>query len=357
MGNTLQSNRFYWLVQFIGWGAYILVTVGLSYILGGITLTQKLVLYYFVSVLLSVISTHILRFIVLKFNWINKAVWKIIFFSLLSAIVISLSFETTQNLYCIYLVEPDFYTFDIEYFGINFAFNIFLSSIIFTLWFGIYYAYLFIEKSRQQEIKNLQFEASRNEIELKNLRAQINPHFLFNSLNSIKALVEINKEESKIAITKLSSLLRNSIQLGKNRLISIEKELELVTTYLDIEKIRFEDHIQVEYHIAPNIKHYKIPPLMIQTIAENAIKHGLSKLEEGGLLIIELKEERNSIHIRVSNSGTISRADINHGIGIENTRKRLAIIFGESSNFNLFEKDGMVHAHIEIQKIEGENEN
>ncbi len=356
MEKALRSNRFYWLIQFVGWGAYVLIIFGLSYISENVILTKKLVLYYLFTVILYVICAHLLRFVILKFNWIDKAVWKIMVFTVFSAVGIALLFETLQNLYCIYLVKPDFYTFEVNYFGTNFTFSVFFSFIVFSLWFGIYYAYLFIEKSRQQEIKNLQFEASRNEIELKNLRAQINPHFLFNSLNSIKALVEIDKDESKVAITKLSNLLRNSIQLGKNRLISLEKELELVKTYLDIEKIRFENHIRLSYKVDESTLQYKIPPLMIQTIAENAIKHGLSKIVDGGHLEIEVKPENEKLKIRVSNSGSLSDLDKSKGIGIENTKKRLSIIYGKEADFNLFESEGLVHAVIIVQKISAEHE-
>ena len=259
MEKVLQSNRFYWLVQFLGWGAYVLIAFGLSYIGGGVTLTQKLLLYYLFSVVLSVWGSHTLRFIILKNNWLDKPIWRIIINSILSALGVAFLFELCQSLYHLYVIKPDFYTREIEYFGIDFTFGVFFNFIIFSLWIGIYYAYLSIEKSRQQEIKNLQFEASRNEIELKNLRAQINPHFLFNSLNSIKALVEIDKDESKVAITKLSNLLRHSIQLGKHRLITLEKELELVKTYLDIEKIRFENHIRLSFKIEDSALNYKIP--------------------------------------------------------------------------------------------------
>jgi len=351
MANSLQNNMFYWLIQFLGWGAYMLITFGLSYIAGGVILTQKLLLYYLFSVLFSVLGAHSLRFIILKYNWLEMPTWRIIILSVLTALGIAVLFEAFQALYQVYIVPPNFYTSDFEFFGIDFTFGVFFSFIIFSLWFGIYYAYLFIEKSRQQEIKNLQFEASRNEIELKNLRAQINPHFLFNSLNSIRALVEIDQKESKKAITKLSNLLRNSIQLGKNRLILLEKELELVKTYLDIEKIRFEDHIAISYSIDENTLQYKIPPLMIQTIAENAIKHGLSKLEDGGNLEIEVKSVGDRLKIRVSNTGEILEKGGNTGVGIINTRKRLSIIFGEEADFDLFEENGMVHAVIEVQKI------
>ena len=356
MEQTLHSNKFYWLIQFLGWGAYMLITFGLSYIGGGVILTQKLLLYYLFSVVMSVLGAHTLRYIILKYNWLDKPIWRIIFYSIFSALTIAILFEGFQTVYHLYVITPDFYTSDVDYFGIDFTFGVFFSFIIFSLWFGIYFAYLFIEKSRQQEIKNLQFEASRNEIELKNLRAQINPHFLFNSLNSIKALVEIDQKESKRAITKLSNLLRNSIHLGKKRLITVEEELELVKNYLDIEKIRFEDHISIKYNVDQDLLNYKIPPLMIQTIAENAIKHGLSKLEDGGLLEIEITQKGSKLKVRVSNSGSISDKDINTGVGIINTRKRLSIIFGATADFNLFEENGMVHAIIEVQKKSDLNE-
>ena len=357
MSDSFKNNRLYWIVQFVGWGAYILITFALSYLSGGIIITEKLILYYFVSVLLSVLSAHVLRNFILRFNWIEKTIWQIIVFSMIGSILVSIAFEFAQIGYSEYLVKPDYYTFDVQNLGAQLTINIFITFIVTALWCGIYYTYLFIEKSRQQEIKNLQYEASKNEIELKNLRAQINPHFLFNSLNSIKALVEINKDESKRAITKLSNLLRNSITLSKNRLISLEKELELVDTYLDIVKIRFEDHVKVKFDIDPASLACKIPPLSIQTIAENAIKHGLSKLMDGGELIIKTEVNGNILMINISNTGRMNPNNSNHGIGIENTRKRLAIIFGEEAHFDLFEKEGMVHACIAVKKITEEDEN
>ncbi|MFD1552120.1 hypothetical protein DNU06_00520 [Putridiphycobacter roseus] len=356
MSLSFKNNNLYWVAQFIGWGVYILITFALSYLSGGILITQKLIIYYFVSVLLSVLAAHSLRFFIIKFNWIEKAIWKIILYSIIGSVLASTAFEVAQIVYNKFISEPDYYDYEVDYFGAQLSINIFITFIVTALWCGIYYSYLFIEKSRQQEIKNLQYEASKNEIELKNLRAQINPHFLFNSLNSIKALVEIDKEESKKAITKLSNLLRNSIMLTRHKLITLEKELELVVTYLDIEKIRFEDHIRVKLYIDPASLEFKIPPLTIQTIAENAIKHGLSKLEEGGDLIIKTEVNADILMVTISNTGQMNPGNSNHGIGIENTRKRLAIIFGDEAHFDLFEKEGKVHAYIAVKKITDENE-
>ena len=116
---------------------------------------------------------------------------------------------------------------------------------------GFYLAFIFIEQNRQQEIQRLKLSASEKEIELKNLRAQLNPHFLFNSLNSIRALVGLDPEQAKSAITRLSSLLRHSINLGKQTLVSLEDEIELVKNYLELEKIRFEERLQINYDIDP----------------------------------------------------------------------------------------------------------
>jgi LytS/YehU family sensor histidine kinase len=230
----------------------------------------------------------------------------------------------------------------------SFVSGVFFSSILLSLWQSFYYTYLFIEKSRNQEITNLQHEASRNEIELKNLREQINPHFLFNSLNSIKALVEIDKDEAKSAITKLSNLLRKSLHLSKKQLILISEELEIVNTYIDLEKIRFEERIQSELIIDENALTCKIPPLMIQTLVENAIKHGLSKSITGGVLRLSISKDKEIIDIKIKNTGKLEPDIEITGIGIQNTIKRLDILFGEEGKFKIYQDDDLVCVEIQI---------
>jgi len=347
-----KNNWLYWVVQLIGWGSYTLIFFVLVYLTDRIKFTNRLVLYYFFSFVLAIVISHLARFLIIRFNWLNRTVWEIVLLTILGAVGTAFLFEWIQVIYSDYIVIPDYYIE--EYKSVSnsqFMVNVFISFIVFSLWYGFYYTYLFIERSRKEEIKNLQFEASRNEIELKNLRAQINPHFLFNSLNSIKALVEIDKSGSKKAITKLSNLLRNSIHLSKNRLITLAEELDVVKTYLDLEKIRFEDHIRITFNIAEETMLCKIPPLMLQTITENAIKHGLSKLVDGGELTISAVLKKDRLFLNVSNSGKLNIPENHHGIGIENTRKRLAIIYGDAAKFDLSESDGMVHAHIDVKKI------
>ena len=112
------------------------------------------------------------------------------------------------------------------------------------------------------------------------LKSQLNPHFIFNALNSIRALVDENPGKSKNAITQLSNILRNSLQIDKNRLTSFTDEMKTVQDYLELESIRFEERLEVDIKLHPNSDQFQIPPLMIQTLVENSIKHGISNLKE-----------------------------------------------------------------------------
>lgn len=345
-----RKKWFYWMAQLIGWGLFQLLLFSLSYFSGSIVLTTKLYIYFVFGLGLPIACSHGLRAVVLKLDWLRLPIWSLIWRSFLVAVVLSSAFEAVDHSFSDFLGK-DYYLDEerSEYSMSTYINGVFLYSILFSLWLSFYYTYLFIDKSRKQEIKNLQFEASRNEIELKNLRAQINPHFLFNSLNSIKALVEIDKSEAKSAITKLSSLLRKSMQLSKNKLILIKEELEIVETYINLEKIRFEERIQSNISVDPETLDCKIPPLMIQTLIENAIKHGLSKSIDGGVLDLSIKKAGELINISIKNTGNLDLLEESQGIGLENTKKRLGILFGDTAQFKIFQNNDIVCVEIQIE--------
>lgn len=226
------------------------------------------------------------------------------------------------------------------------------SSILIFLWTVFYFAYQYFDKSRREEIKNLQWEALQNQIELNNLKSQLNPHFMFNSLNSIRALIDIDKKNAKESITKLSTLLRTSLMMGKKNVVSIEEEIDLVKNYLDLEKIRFEERLQVEFDICNDALEVEIPPLMIQTLVENAIKHGIGKKVAGGTIFIKAKVKDDNCLIEVRNPGEINGKQASGtSIGIKNTKDRLRLMFGNKAEFKLEQEDKEVVAKILIKKI------
>ena len=187
----------------------------------------------------------------------------------------------------------------------------------------------------------MQYEAAAKEIELNNLRSQLNPHFIFNALNSIRALVDEDPKKSKNAITQLSNILRNSLMVDRKRLIPFKEELETVKDYLGLESVRYEERLKTRFDLDPKAEDYLIPPLMIQTLVENAIKHGISTLRQGGEVAIKSFINNESLVIQIRNAGQYENGKnkVREGYGLVNTRKRLELIYGNQSRFEIKNED------------------
>ncbi|MEL6534585.1 MAG: histidine kinase [Bacteroidota bacterium] len=207
--------------------------------------------------------------------------------------------------------------------------------IVYFIWSTIYFMFHYVESYNQ----TLKYEATINEIELNKLKSQLNPHFIFNALNSIRALVDEDPRKSKIAITQLSTILRNSLIMDKKRLIPFTEEMVTVKDYLALETIRFEERLQTDFKLHPESYRFEVPPLMVQTLVENAIKHGISNLAAGGEVIVEtvLLKEEDKLAIRIHNSGQYVNGQPRKGTGygIENTKQRLRLIFGQEASFSI----------------------
>ncbi|MEL7148374.1 MAG: histidine kinase, partial [Bacteroidota bacterium] len=212
-------------------------------------------------------------------------------------------------------------------------FGILEPTALYLLWIIIYFIFHIFDRTN----KALQYEAAINEFELNNLKTQLNPHFIFNSLNSIRALVDEDPKKSKQAITQLSNILRNSLILDKKKLISFEEELNTVKDYLELESVRYEERLDVQYDIAPESMDFNIPPMMIQTLVENGIKHGVSQLTKGGSVEIRTHIHNHTLVIQIRNSGQyVNGKNKSHtGIGLKNTIKRLDLIYSDQASFSI----------------------
>jgi LytS/YehU family sensor histidine kinase len=164
-------------------------------------------------------------------------------------------------------------------------------------------------------------------------------------LNSIRALIDLEPSKAKESVTTLSNLLRRSLIFGKENLVSLQEELDMVSNYLELEKIRFEERLDVTWKLDPALSTFQVPPFSLQMLVENAIKHGISNLVHGGEIIIETYKNNNDVIISVTNSGEIT-GTVDTGIGIENTKRRLALQFKDSAEFELFENNGQVTAKL-----------
>jgi two-component system LytT family sensor kinase len=207
-------------------------------------------------------------------------------------------------------------------------------------WTLIYYVYHYIDKYSKQQLDTLKLEALVKELELKTIKAHINPHFIFNALNSIRALIDENPVRARTAVTELSNILRSSMQAEKLETVTFEKELNIVKDYLALEHIRFEDRLQVEYEIDEDTLDQPIPPMMLQTLVENAIKHGISRQVDGGKVKIISDFKDNYHELVILNTGRLNGNRNKDGFGLASTQNRLQILFGQKANFDIREVNG-----------------
>ena len=204
-----------------------------------------------------------------------------------------------------------------------------LGLLLYLLSVALHYALLAVEASREAALQT-------RDAELRALKSQINPHFLFNCLNSISALTSTDPARAREMCVLLSDFLRKTLGLGERESISWREELELARTYLEVEQVRFGARLQVVMQVDDACADCQVPPLVLQPLIENAIKHGIATMVEGGTVRLEGHIEDGNLAVRVENSfDPEAPSPRRHGLGLRNVRNRLQTRFGDSAHLHL----------------------
>jgi hypothetical protein len=219
-------------------------------------------------------------------------------------------------------------------------------------WSGIYFGIKYWQKWQTEQENVLQANFLADKAQLEVLRYQLNPHFLFNALNSIRASIDEDKTRAKKMITQLSEFLRHSLLSAEKKEIPLQEELEAVQNYLAIEKIRFEEKLEVEYEIEESAQDFKVPCLLLNPLVENAIKHGLQTSPKPLKIKISAKMENEKLILEVANTGKLDNLHNSNGtkIGLKNVRERLEKLYGGKGNFEIKQDGKFVVAEIEIER-------
>ncbi len=347
MVSRVNKPRLYWTLQVGGWTLYAFIQIFFSAIASdspGISSQRAIFLTY--EAIFGLLITHAFRGLIIKWKWLNLDM------TLFLPRIIGSVFVLGLVMYILRMpisVPLGLYSWEIAsdpgtILGLTTVY-----AVIFFIWSVLYFVYNYFERYNT----SLKLEASAREIELNNLKSQLNPHFIFNALNGIRALVDENPEKSKEAINMLASLLRSSLQTGKRELTKFDDELKIVKDYLGLETIRFEERLKTNFDIDPESKDFLVPPLMIQTLVENGIKHGVAKLTAGGIIEMQTRVHDDRLMIRIRNSGHyVNGAAPGGGLGLENTRQRLKLIYGGDASFRILpESDSFVLTEIEIPHL------
>jgi sensor histidine kinase YesM len=333
---TSSKTKLYWLSQISGWFTYVLL-MGLLNKLEGVSFDYTSFLKLLLTFVLGIVSSHLYRQLIISRNWLKLKIAELIPRVIGASVVFGGLFIFAHTFISETLITAADFQFDLSEL-LLLTLNL---AVIFILWSLLYFLYHFIKNYRKEEIKNLKWQALQNEIELNKLKSQLNPHFIFNSMNTIRALVDEDPKKSKDSITQLANILRTSLLMGRKKVISLKEELNLVNDYLSLEKNRFEERLCLQFDIEKGTEDHLVPPMLLQTLVENGIKHGISKLPEGGEVKVIAKKDGDFLKIKIFNHGQLDQAafEASEGFGLANTIERLKLLYGKQAFFDLKNAD------------------
>jgi LytS/YehU family sensor histidine kinase len=215
-------------------------------------------------------------------------------------------------------------------------------------WSVVYLGVHYFERWREAELEKLQLVIVAQDARLDGLMAQLQPHFLFNCLNSVRALIVEDPAKAQTTVTALSRLLRHSLQAGRDSTIRLATEIEMVRTYLELEAVRFEDRLVSEIDMAPGTGELHVPAMLVQSLVENGVKHGIERSPAGGAICIAAWRDGGTLRLRVTNPGRIESSDESTRIGLANARARLQLLYGDGASLTLRDGEHSVVAEVAI---------
>lgn len=340
------NKTVFWSAQSTGWLFYLSLLLLYNY--SDDNFSWRSFISAISICLVGFVISSLMRLFFIKLNWHRKPFKNLILRITLSSLAFAFLFHAIITIVSFLVLDNSEIGFTAN---LEMQIQVILNwALLLLFWSLLFFTSNYFLNYRTEQIRTAKLEAENKVFEVQQLKSQLNPHFLFNALNSIKALITEDPNQARNAINKLSNLLRRTLNTSGETLINIEEELDLVESYLALEKIRFEERLN--YSIANdepcNLR--KIPPLMLQTLVENAVKHGIDKTLHGGEIKINIQDKTKTTEINITNPGTLGNAK-NKGIGVENTRRRLRLMFNDKASLTLTNSPEGVSTTITLPHI------
>lgn len=319
----MTTGQRYWLLQCLGWGAYTMI--------GIFTATQfdgwraSILIGYLLFFGYSIGFTDFFRQQIKRRGWLDLPFGPRLLKLLPGVLLIGL-LQTTL----VVLVDVGF---DRQFWP--------LASIAW-LWGGVtnatlVWTFLYVQLTarRRFQERDARQQLALREAELRALESQVNPHFLFNCLNSIRALVVIDPPRAQEMLTRLANVLRHSLRPDKEHTVPLSQEVEAVADYLALEAVRFEERLRVKMAIDRDVEQFPVPPMLLQTLVENAIKHGIAQVTDHGDLLVRAAREDGAVRLEVENTGELRESSHGTRVGLANARERLRLLYGDRASLQL----------------------
>lgn len=340
----IKRERIYWLCQLAGWSLYTAINTVLFAAFGNYSGRQFSAQLLICGAGFSL--TLFFRLFVKRHNWEFLKLKSLIPRIIAACLVLAVVWQMFSLLILLFVFQ--FFTIPEIKFEILLV-TLFNYSTTLLIWSLIYFGFHSVENYRKSEIEKWKLEAAVKEAELRALKSQMNPHFIFNCLNSIRALIVEDADRAQTVVTQLASILRYSLQSRNCETVPLAEELQMVSDYLALEKTRFEERLTVHFDIDPASLGVHVPVMLIQTVAENGIKHGIATLSQGGKIVLTSRLQDSTLSITIKNSGRLTDSTNTNGVGLRNAAERLKLLFGDAATVKL-ESAGIdeVVARIEI---------
>lgn len=341
-------NRLFWTLQFAGWGFINLISIFFLKKLSTAFMVFSIVTGIGIGIFTTTLLRYYLKHNVFFEDFGLKELIKIVVGSLVASIIyggLNIGFGVLYVKFGPTITEAEK--------GILKAFDspwivVFNSLFITSCWVITYLVIKLLMKINKDRIERLELNTNLKQAQLNTLKGQINPHFMFNSLNNIRGLMLEDVEKSREMLTKLSEMLRYSLTKNNVNAIAVSEELEMVENYIALSKIQFEDRLEYVEEVDPGCLQLQIPPMIIQLLIENAAKHGIATLKNGGRILLSIQSEASVLTIVVKNTGVLQIAKNSTQLGLKNIRQRLRLLYGDQARFELGEDAGEVKATIKI---------
>ena len=316
-----RQSIVYWLCQIAGWGAY--AAFGTWITANQVGFSRGLLINYTIFFLAILLLTHLFRGEIHKRQWLSLPLRKAAPRLAGGAILVALCGAAE-------VIGVDSISGGASHWNRSTApyltVNLTTACLLWTVF------YVAITATRRA----LEMRLHLREAQLRALENQVNPHFLFNSLNTIRGMIVEDTAVAQDMVTRLANILRYSLQREKTSTVPLEREMEIVADYLAIESIRFDDRLTVRMEIDPAAAHAQVPSMLVQTLVENAVKHGIGARTEGGEIVIRATIRNGALSIDVVNSGQLSAPrEGATQIGLQNARERLRLLYGEHASLRL----------------------
>lgn len=330
------SGRLYWICQLAGWGAYAAskIWAAIFYLhLPWLPVITEAVALHGAALGL----THVLRGFVRRRHWSSLSKSQLALRIVAAGLVLGVPLGiATQFTSLSALQDPSLVgqatvgpTVLLLLHMTNWAF-------VFMIWLGLYFGALALRQYRAAELHQSELARALQLAELRLLKSQLNPHFLFNALNTVRSLIADDPPRAQDAVTRLANTLRYTLTSAQDELVTLEQELEIVADYLGLESLRFEDRLRIDCDVAADARRVRIPVMLLQTVVENAIKHGIAELPAGGVLRIHGSLHDSALILQVENPRPVAPSrEAQEGIGLRNAAERLRLLFGTRARLDI----------------------